>query len=896
MSAPATDNNKADPEYVASLRRMLDAAREAARERHRKMEGLEAARLYSADIQRIFVHHLEEMTRRLNAEDMRGSVALIAVGGFGRHELCYHSDIDFCFITERDPTPSEENFIRAVLYPLWDLKLDLGYGVHSIRDCINTLGNDLTKATAFLDTRHLWGGQPLWEELVERIHGKLHKHHLLWFINSLKDEMKSRHERYGDTVFLLEPDVKNSRGGLRDVHQTLWIAFTLYGASDLAILVKNGLVSPAEHDRLRAAWSFLVDVRNSLHLSQGRRVDKLTLERQIQVGAMMGFEPSETALAEEAMMRAYYDHALIVERLCLRLMEVTLMRTPGTHESMMELEEPKRIDRDFCRRGAHIWVERADLPRLSTDPHWPMRLFLNAARERLELTEDCIRLVEEFLPKVDDAFRRSPIARDLFLAMLNCPGKLADTLRVMNRCGFLSSYIPEFAGVRNLPRIDHYHQYTVDEHLIRTIGVSEHLLKTDNPRGMGHVAIAAKEVLRVDLLHLALLLHDVGKGEGRAHVIRGMHMAQRITERMQLRPIEQETVRSLIAHHQKMSHMALRRDIEDPALAEELAEAVRSAELLRMLYVHTACDVRGVSPESWNEWRGRLLADLYERTMDELRGIKRDPSARNQAQHLMDQITGVLKEKGHHDINRAELDHFFSDMPERYLRSVSIDAAVNHFLLSTKITNESRIHARFDTYEDSNYVEVTFVARDAPGLFSNLCGALAAKRFNILSAQIYTSASGEAVDVFQVEIPPIFRDDVSGILARICATIEKLMRTGERPRWSKTTDKSAVFPITQERLNLRPPRVDIRNDVSPTHTVVEVRAPDRPGLLSDITATFDRFSINIDLAFIATESYQVVDVFYVTDLETNKLKESGKLNSLKEELMKTIHPQLQVKP
>ncbi|HMZ51906.1 MAG TPA: hypothetical protein PK988_06540, partial [Candidatus Sumerlaeota bacterium] len=334
MSAPATDNNKADPEYVASLRRMLDAAREAARERHRKMEGLEAARLYSADIQRIFVHHLEEMTRRLNAEEMRGSVALIAVGGFGRHELCFHSDIDFCFITERDPTPSEENFIRAVLYPLWDLKLDLGYGVHSIRDCINTLGNDLTKATAFLDTRHLWGAQPLWEELVERIHGKLHKHHLLWFINSLKDEMKSRHERYGDTVFLLEPDVKNSRGGLRDVHQTLWIAFTLYGASDLAILVKNGLVSPAEHDRLRAAWSFLVDVRNSLHLSQGRRVDKLTLERQIQVGAMMGFEPSETALAEEAMMRAYYDHALIVERLCQRLMEVTLMRTPGTHESI----------------------------------------------------------------------------------------------------------------------------------------------------------------------------------------------------------------------------------------------------------------------------------------------------------------------------------------------------------------------------------------------------------------------------------------------------------------------------------------------------------------------------------------------------------------------------------
>ncbi|MCC6548187.1 [protein-PII] uridylyltransferase [Candidatus Sumerlaeota bacterium] len=895
MSAPTAENSKVDPEYLASLRGMLEAARDAARARHRKAPGLEVACLYSADIERIVLHHMEEMARRFNADELRGRIALIAVGGFGRNELCFHSDIDFCFITEREPTPEEEGFIRAVLYPLWDLKLDLGYGVHSIRDCINTLGNDLTKATAFLDTRHLWGAQMLWEELVERIHGKLHKHHILWFINSLKDEMRTRHERYGDTVFLLEPDVKNSRGGLRDVHQILWIAFTLYGASDIGILVRNGLVSQAECDRLLSAWSFLVDVRNSLHLTQNRRVDKLTLERQIQVASSMGFEPSETALAEESLMRAYYDHALVVERLSQRLMAITLMRTPGTRESTMELEPSRRVDRDFNQRGTHIWIERADLPRLSTDPHWPLRLFLNAAREKLEPTEDSIRLVEEFLPNVDDEFRRSPIARDLFLAMLNTAGKLADTLRIMNRCGFLSAYIPEFAGVRNLPRIDHYHQYTVDEHLIRTIGVCEYLLTTENPRGMQHVGAAAKEVLRVDLLNLALLLHDVGKGEGRAHVIRGMHMAQRITERMQLRPIEQEIVRSLVAHHQKMSHMALRRDIEDPALAKELAEGVGASELLRMLYVHTACDVRGVSPDSWNEWRGRLLADLYERTMDMLRGIKRDHSSRTHAKHLMDQITEVLQEKGYHDINRAELDHFFSDMPERYLRSVSIDAAVNHFLLSAKITNESRIHARVDTYEESTYVEVTFVARDAPGLFSNLCGALAAKRFNILSAQIYTSASGEAVDVFQVEIPPIFRDDVDSILERICATLEKIMRTGERPSWSKTIDKSAVFPITQERLNLRPPRVDIRNDVSPTHTVVEVRAPDRPGLLSDITATFDHFSINIDLAFIATESYQVVDVFYVTDLETNKLKESGKLNSLKEELMKTIHSQLQVK-
>jgi [protein-PII] uridylyltransferase len=895
MSSASAENNKVDPTYLQELRQLLEAAREGVRERHRKVSGLEAAQLYSKSIEQLMIHHMDEMARRLGREDMRSRIALIAVGGFGRIELGYHSDVDFCFITEREPNAEDEEFIKAVLYPLWDLRLDLGYGVHSVRQCVNTLGNDLTKTTAFLETRHLWGDQTLWEDLVERVHGKLHKHHILWFINSLRDEMRSRHERYGDTVFLLEPDVKNSRGGLRDIHQILWIAFALYGVSTFDVLVKNGLMGETEHTRVLAAWSFLIDVRNTLHLTQNRRVDKLTIERQIQVASIMGFEPGETALAEEALMRAYYDHASIVERLSQRLLEETLSRTPGTQESRSELELPQRIDRDFWMRAGHIWVESNEIDRVRTDPFWPLRLFIAAAREQATLTEDTLRLVEQDLHRIDDRYRRSRVARDLFLAILRTPGRMADTLRAMNRCGFLTSYIPEFAGVKNLPRIDHYHQYTVDEHLIRTVGVCEHLLIEESPKGMGHAAAVAKDVLRIDLLCLALLLHDVGKGEGRAHVIRGMHMIQRIAERMDLRPIEQETVRSLVAHHQKMSHMALRRDIDDPALSKELAEAVMSIELLKMLYVHTACDLRGVSHESWNEWRGKLLADLFERTMDELRGIKREVAPRGHSQHLLDQIWEALQQSPHAGkFDRATLDHFFTDMPDRYLRSISIDAAVNHFALSTLLSNEHRIHARMDTWEDSNYVEITFVARDAPGLFSNLCGALAAKRFNILSAQIYTSASGEAVDIFQVEVPPVFRDDVQGILDRICLMIEKILRTGERPNWSRSIDKSLVMPITQERLNLRPPRVDIKNDLSPTHTVIEVRAPDRPGLLSEITSIFDRYSINIDLAFIATESYQVVDVFYVTDLETNKLQEGGKLHDLREDLMKTIHAQLQV--
>lgn len=874
---------------------MLESAREAARERHRKVTGLDATHLYSKSIEQLLVHHMDQMATRLGREGMRGLIALIAVGGFGRVELGYHSDVDFCFITEREPTEAEQEFIKAVLYPLWDLRLDLGYGVHSVRECINALGTDLSKTTSFLETRHLWGDKSLWEELVERVHGKLHKHHTLWFMNSLREEMLTRHQRHGDTVFLLEPDVKSSRGGLRDIHQILWAAFAHFGASNLDVLEQNGLISASEKMRLLAAWSFLIDVRNSLHLSQNRRVDKLTLERQIQVASMMGLEQTETALAEESLMRFYYDHASTVERLSRRLMEVALSRTAGTLESIAENELPVRVDRDFWRRGTHIWVEMGAGASAWVDGHWPLRLFIAAARERLEPTEETLRRIEETIPRMDDKFRRAPLTRDLFLMLLNTPGNLANTLRVMNRCGYLSAMLPEFAGVRNLPRIDHYHHYTVDEHLIRSVGVAESLTGDDPPRTMQHVSDVAREVLRLDLLNLALLLHDVGKGEGRAHVIRGMHMVQRIAERMDMRPIEMEIVRSLVAHHQKMSHMALRRDIEDPGLARELAEAVAKPEILRMLYVHTACDLAAVSPESWNDWRGRLIADLFERTMDELRGIKREKAQRGHAHHLLDEIwEEVRKSDGGSTCDRDSFDHFFSDMPERYLRSVSPQDAAVHFLLSEQLSDERRIVYRFDAYEEGNYFDLAFVARDAPGLFSNLCGALASKRFNILSAQIYTSASGEAVDIFQVEVPAVFRDELPETLERICALLDKVLRSGERPDWSRSIDKSAVAPLTRDRLNLRPPRVDIRNDLSPTHTVIEVRAPDRPGLLSEITGIFDRYSINIDLAFIATESYQVVDVFYVTDLETNKLQENGKLTSLHDDLMKTIHTQLQV--
>lgn len=882
-----------DKDYLVALKGMLAEAREQAAERHRVFPGLEAARLYSEKIEELLLHHINETAKRFGGDDLRESVCLAAIGGFGRSELLLHSDLDFCFLTDREPTERQVEFIKAFLYPLWDLRFDLGNCHHSIKEALSFLGTDLSKTTALLETRYMWGEKSLCEELNERVHAKLHKDHKQWFAKALVEEARARHTAHGDTVFLLEPDLKNSRGALRDLHTLLWIAFANHGASSLDLLEDNGIISYSEKMRLLAAWSFLLDLRNSLHLAANRRIDKLTIDRQIDAAKRMGMEVTNATLAEETLMRFYYNHANVVDRVCQRLLDAQ-MRRVSSDEEHRPTAPPQQIDRHFLVRGKDIWVEQRDLPVVVQDPYWALRLFHIAAHEGKNPTDETLRHVEEHNRVVDDVFRKSPMARWYFLSVLQEPGHIAETLRAMNRCGLLSAYLPEFAAVHNLPRIDHYHQFTVDEHLIRSVGVAERLQNDDPPAGMEHVAHVAKSILRLDLLHLALLIHDVGKGEGRAHVIRGMHSAQRIAERMDMRPAEQEVLRSLVANHQKMSHMALRRDIEDPNLAKELAEAVGRPEMLNMLYVHSACDLRAVSNDSWNDWRGRLLADLYERTMLVLKGQHETQPRRQPRNDLRDRIWDeVLKLDASPYIDKPTLENFITDMPERYLRSVSVTDIARHCLMSTRLNREHRIACHVDDFDSANYVQITFVSNDAPGLFSDICGALATRGINILSAQIYTAMSGEAVDIFQVKVPPKIAASIQEVLQRISDQLTKIMETGERPEWTTLVRKQiGERPVSEDRLSLRPPRVDINNDTSPTHTVVEVRAPDQPGLLSEITHVFGRHGVNIDLAFIATESYQIVDVFYVTDLETNKLQEPARIKALHSELMEVVNSRL----
>lgn len=875
------------------LKEELEKAREAVKRNHKKINGLRAVHLYSFSIEQLLISHIEEVCKRQGADSLCSKLCILAVGGFGRQEIGLYSDLDFVFVVEEEPSPEMEEFLKAILRPLFDLRLDLGYGLHTVKECLDFLGNDISKTTALLNMRFIWGNETLAEELEERLQARLQKNHKLWFVKELEKEMRSRHNEHGDTVFLLEPDLKHSRGAIRDIHQVLWISFALFGVCSFEAIMENGLMSLEEKDELFRAWAFLVDIRNSLHMHVGRKEDRLSLERQIPVAQIMNYKAVDYALGEELLMREYYEHALVVERLSLRMLKRLLEQSPGTRESLEALELPRVVARDFHGRAREIWIEESELTRLHEDKFWHLKFFVAASRYGMQPTDESLRMISKRCGNVDESYRSSDVARDFFLTILSNPGHIAQTLRAMHHAGLLCALIPEFALIKNLPRLDHYHQYTVDEHSIRSIAVAESLLGDNPPRGMEHVSEVAKEILRIDLLLFSLLLHDVGKGEGRGHVIRGMHIIQRVAERMKFRPIEQVVVRSLVADHQKMTHIALRRDVDDPAIARELGEAVEDPEQLKMLYVHSVCDMTAVSTESWNEWRGRLLAILYERTLEVLRGIKRERQPRVKVSDFRDSVWDALQNseyKGKFD--RADVDHFLSDMQQRYLRSVPPDDVVLHMAMVDQLSSDNRISYRLNQFEDNN-PEITFVARSAPGLFSNLCGALASKGFNIQFAQIYTATSGEAIDIFQVTIPEQLKDRVEEILDRICERMNRSLKSGTKERWTDLIDKSPVL-ITQDRLDKNPPKVIIDNDSNPDSTIIEIHCPDRPGLLSEIAGLFDKFSINIDLAIIATESFHLVDVFYVTDLETNKLTEGRKLKDLEEALKEIINVHMEV--
>ncbi len=826
------------------------------------------------------------------SEGNPGSLAVVALGGYGRRDLSLRSDIDLLFlIGERKG--GQEAFVKEFLYILFDLKLELGYVVRRLDDCLAVIGADLQSTTAMMESRWIAGSKPLVQHYHEFFLNALRGRGRKWLLQALYKEWQDRRQKYEATIYLIQPNLKESRGGLRDVHSVRWALYAIEGTMELSRLVDLEVLSEAELRRYRHAEDFAIKLRNELHALSPRKNDVLNFESQIEITKRLDYEPTETMLAGEVLMREYYEGARQIAKLSNRAFMMIMRREKSALGSVLGSLKRRRVDTNLFSQDGVLYVDDKRPDYFSKDHNRFLAMFARARRMDLRLSEKTRDAIERAVSELGDAFREEPKNRDHFMDIMKGPRLVSQTLSDMHDCGLLCAYIPEFERIHCMVRMDHYHRYTVDEHLLRAVGSFERLLDEPKER-RSHAARIAAEIERTDLLNLSLLLHDVGKGYGKGHALRGGQLVQRIGSRMGLDTEDIETLRFLVLSHLKIGHVAQRRDVNDPKVGRDLAEEVGSLERLKLLYVHSVCDAMAVSPESWSEWKASLFEACYRATEAAFAAMKGETiHHEHHPAGVTEKIWNYIlknppkdfpKDAEERDRVRRRLDEFLESTPERYLQMIRIEVIAQHFEMIQKIDEHERILWMLNPGLGAS--EIVVCSADVPGSFSKICGAFAAKEINILSAQIFSTADGYGINVFQVTDPnhgPLpegfrldrLRDDLNQIFLEKMS-IEELI--------GKYKPKS----VAAHSNSSRPTEILADNEASQEFTILEVRTGDRPGLLYQITSELDAQKLNINRALVSTEAYGVMDVFYVTDLEYNKLNDPNRIAKLQESLKRRL--------
>lgn len=872
-------------EFLEECNRSLLTAREAQKGYIHKRAGRQAARALSDAVDLLIQSMCEWLTNNSPTDPgIISRLAIVAQGGYGRAQLNPFSDIDLLILMPDHPTPGEQAFLKSLLYLLWDLsKVELGHATKRVSEATECVGQDLDSTTALLELRLLYGSSAMVTKVSDRVATLVRGPSEKWFVESKINESRNRKEKYGSSIYLLEPNVKEGEGGLRDVHSLQWLSYVILDSSSLQVLIERDALRPPELEKLAEATDFLLSIRSALHLAEGRKIDALAFNKQPVVARDLGYESDSVLLAEEKMMKDYYLHAGVIDRYSKKATRLITAKSVGTVSGIVEAMRRRSLNDIYYVKSGLLFQKKPDAGFFRDDPVRVMDAFRTAVLAGAVLSEDLKQTIEECGDVTDtDAFRADPMCRDIFMEIMNQKSGAGPTVHAMHDTGVLADYMPEFRKLFCLVRIDHYHRYTVDEHLIKTLYEVEDLYQT----GAGQrpeLADEARNVRRWDLLNLSLLLHDIGKGEGHGHVLRGAIISQKMTQRMGLPPEDQEVVRQLILQHLKMVHISQRRDLEDPHVIAEMAGTVPDPELLRMLYLLTYCDTRAVGPGAWSDWKGMLLYDLYRKTVMFLEGnnpiTPMDAAAR-------DQVSRAVAAAAKGSVSDTEIAQFVSNASPKYLTTVSPAGIVKHMEMHKSICDENQVAWSVEDPANMNYTEITVVGLDVRGLLSMLCGALSSKDINILSLQAFSTKDGYAIDTFQVtdlrggQLPQGFRLD------RLKQELNNVLM--------KRKTVAEAFPIRKRPAGpqrdvtvVKPTEVIVNNEGSFDFTILEVKAYDRPGLLYDITRICNDQAYYIHLAMITTEAYRVVDVFYLTDLEFNKLSlaETKKLRGALEQTL-----------
>jgi len=851
----------------ANLLKKLKELREGfARECRAGVPGLLAARTYSS--------HFHDALHKSFLEDSvpREGWALVAVGGFGRGELSFASDLDLLFLYKKRIPPFLREVVRELVYGLWDGGFEVGNATSSVSAANKLVQDDFTILTTYLETSFIAGDEQFFSDWKKSFLEHFSNQSRRRFCHHLVQYREARLRQYGESPYLLEPHVKDGVGGLRDIHTIRWAATVYLKDASLDAAVRNEWITETEKLWLDQAYDFLWRVRLQLHQLTGRRQDQLLFSEQEQIASKMECMAGKEGTGVEVFMRLYYRHTSRIRRTASFLLE----RFEESHRRFPALQRKRILPGPFLLEGKHLhfldpeWVRK--------DPSLLMRFFWQASRSDAHFHHQAGKVIRENLGGFGNRERAKTEVIDQFFEILLDPVHSFNVLKVMLETAFLQAFIPEFEMVRYRVQNDVYHLYTVDEHLLRTVR-ELHAIEQSDGNGDGILP----EKLQLEhgsrrILYLAALLHDIGKGRGKNHSVHGAMMAREIAVRMRLNAGESDLLCFLIEHHLVLAETALKRDLMDEKPIAQCAVIVKDRERLLLLYLLTIADSRATGTSAWNTWKASLLRQLFfkvDRLL--LRGDLEPEDLEARTSEVTRKILGLVS-----DAAEAEkISGWMERLPFRYLLSQSPKAIMAHYAMEKELAAGS-LCMRAEQAEEEMW-RVTIVTRDRPGLFALLTGVMWARGLNILSADIFTREPGVACDIIMVErIPdPLHSEDLwsklESDLRRALADasyLDEILETKRKPSI-----------LQQKCIPRMGDKVLIDEDASDFYTIVEVYTWDRPGVLHAITNVFYRLGITIQLAKISTPGAQVADVFYTTDLNGNKLLDYDLHEKVRQELL-----------
>lgn len=807
--------------------------------------------------------------------------ALIALGGYGRAEMNPRSDLDLMFFYEPLGKDAARIISDRMLYLLWDLRLDVGYSVRSKEECLEE-AQDSTVRSALLDARLISGNPELFELFSHTVGWMMLTQDTQNFIKLKLDERAERKKKYGSSVYLLEPNLKEGEGGLRELQEALWIARVKFKAANLKELLQKGIINEQGLQEYTQSLDYLWKIRNFLHFKGQRKSDQLTFEQQQLIANFFGYKNKRRTSAVEQFMQEYYARAIQVEHLSTKLI---------LSATQLSAQPKKGIFNFFGRRNLEdgFYIIRGELrakvdQQLLEDPVLMMIAFELAQKHEVQLCLELKQLIRDNSHIINDKIRRSKRINHSFMQILRHPKGISRILRKMHHLQFLKAFIPEFEKIYCQVQFDLYHIYTVDIHTLFAVEEMENLWRGDYQKTHPLLTEVAKNIEKRELLLLAILFHDIGKGSGKNHSIRGAEMIPTIARRMRLNREDSQRLEFLVLNHLQMAHISQRRDLQDFKMISQFAELMGMSENLRMLYLLTFADIKAVGPDVWSEWKGSLLRELYEKAYDALEKNefyqeKHSEKVRNRKRNIR---TALLD-----DFSESRINKIINSLHTRYLMSYRSREIVPHLRLALSRGKETLV-MQIEHKREADYTEMTLATIDSPGLFSQIAGVLAAHSINILGAQIHTRKTGAVLDILQVNSPiggivdkPQKWEWVESDLREVLegrVFVEDLFDKFQKP------DYLQLSGTRTKKSNM----VEIDNDVSDRYTVIDIFANDKVGLLYEITRTLNELGLYIAVSKISTKVDQAADVFYVSDIFGQKITNLEKLEEIRTTMLERL--------